>query len=75
MKKITIGLLTITLVLVFSSCKDKLYNKYLANSPVYTSYEDFRSSVKFEAPHDLTTKGSIYIKDNYFSDGIRQFNE
>lgn len=63
MKKIIFG--TLTLLLVLTSCKDKIYNKYLANSPIYTSFEDFRSSVKFEAPHPLNTKGGIYIKDNY----------
>jgi len=63
MKKVIIA--TVTLLLILISCKDKVYSKYLANSPIYTSFEDFRNSVKFESPHDLKAKGGIYIKDNY----------
>lgn len=58
-------LATLTLLLTFTSCKDKIHSKYLANSPIYTSFESFRSSIELESPHDLTTKGGIYIKDNY----------
>jgi hypothetical protein len=65
MKTRMIALLTLTLVFILSSCKDKVYHKYLANKPVYNSYEEFRSSVKFESAHELITKGNIYIKDNY----------
>ena len=63
MKTKIIALLALTIIVV--SCRDKVYNKYLANVPVYSSYEDFRASVKFESPKTLTTKGNIYIKDNY----------
>lgn len=63
MKKIATGVFALLLILV--SCKDKVYNRYLANSPIYTSFVDFRNSVAFESPHNLTTKGGIYIKDNY----------
>ena len=65
MKTRIITLLTLSLVFAFNSCKDKVYHQYLANKPVYTPYEAFRSSVKFEPAHELTTKGSIYIKDDY----------
>jgi len=63
MKKVIIT--TVALLLILVSCKDKVYNRFLANSPIYTSFEEFRSSIKLEAPHALTTKGGIYIKDNY----------
>jgi len=63
MRTILIG--TLTLLLTVTSCKDKVYNKYLANSPIYTSFEDFRNSVKLEVSHSITTKGGIYIKDDY----------
>ncbi len=53
------------LILIFTGCKDKVYNKYLANSPVYMSYDEFRKSIKFESPKSITTKGNIYVKDNY----------
>jgi len=65
MKQKILILSSLLFLLIISACKDKVYNKYLANTPIYMSYEDFRSSLNFEAPHDLTTKGSIYIKDNY----------
>jgi len=63
MKKIIFS--TLTLLVILTACKDKVYNKYLANSPIYTSFEEFRSSINLEDPHALTTKGGIYIKDNY----------
>jgi hypothetical protein len=65
MKIKIVGTIALTLFLILGSCKDKIYNKYLANTPIYTSYEEFRSSVKFEQPHELNTKGGIYIKDDY----------
>ena len=65
MKNKLIGILSLTIVLMMSGCKDKVYRKYMANSPIYTSYEEFRNSIKFESPHNITTKGQIYIKDSY----------
>ena len=29
------------------------------------SYDEFRSSIKFESSHTITTKGNIYVKDDY----------
>ena len=60
-----IGILTLSIVLSLGSCKDKVYNKYLANSPIYTSFENFRKSIRMESPHELTVKGNIYLKDDY----------
>jgi hypothetical protein len=65
MKTTIIVSVALLFTLALNSCKDKIYHKYLANKPVYTSYEEFRSSVKFESSHELTTKGNIYIKDDY----------
>ncbi len=66
MKKILFLLLSTSLVL--SACKDKSYQKYMANVPIYTDFEEFRStlgSVKFESSKPIQQKGNIYFKDNY----------
>jgi len=53
------------LIFIATACQDKVYNKYLANVPQYTSYEEFRTSIKFETPHEPNTKGNIYIYNDY----------
>lgn len=66
MKKISLLIITFTLLL--SGCQDKQYQKYMANVPVYTDMETFRSSlnsVKFESAKSITEKGNIYFKDDY----------
>lgn len=63
MKQFAFLLLVFTAAL--SGCKDKIYLKYQANVPVYMSYEAFRSSVKFEAPRSISTKGNIYLKNDF----------
>ena len=57
--------LFLAIVLLLGACKDKMYQKYLANLPVYTSYETFRSSGVFESPRAIDKMGNIYFKDNY----------
>lgn len=55
-------------LLIFSGCKDKTFQKYTANVPVYTDFDEFRSdlgTVKFETAKPITQKGNIYFKDNY----------
>jgi hypothetical protein len=61
--KIILSLLTLT-VLSYS-CKDKMYSKFLANSPIYMDYESFRNSVTFESPKSIKEHGSIYTKENH----------
>lgn len=63
MKRI-LFLLTI-LVLVTTSCEDKLLQTYMANVPVYMSYDDLRSSFKVDTEQDLEKPGKIYFKDNF----------
>ncbi len=49
-------------------CKDKQFQKYTANVPVYTDFETFRSTlgkVKYEPAKTIDEKGNIYFKDNY----------
>ena len=60
----------ITLTIVFllamaTSCTDKIFETYTANSPVYMSYDALRSAVKMSAARDLNTPGKIYFKDQY----------
>lgn len=51
--------------IIFSSCKDKIQQKYMANSPVYTDYETFRNSGGFEAARSIEQQGNIYFKDDF----------
>ena len=53
--------------LAFTSCQDKGYNKvtYVANVPIYMSYEDFRAQpIVAEAARPLTNPGKIFLKDH-----------
>jgi hypothetical protein len=51
-------------LLLFSSCRDKIYHKYLANVPIYKEYSAFRSDITFENPREIVKHGSIYKKDD-----------
>lgn len=44
------------------SCTDDYTEEYLANTPYYLSYEDLRSSVKFDNYRDIMKPGRIYFK-------------
>ncbi len=66
MKKQIFPLLTVLLAVLFlGACKDKVYQKHLANVPVYMDYETFRTSVKMQAPQSIKAPGSIYRKDDF----------
>lgn len=56
--------LLITL-LAFSSCMDEYTEEFIANSPVYLSYEDLRSAIKITESRDLKHPGKIYFKDGF----------
>ena len=64
MKRINF-IIPILLVIFFSSCVDTYTEIYKANSPIYMSYDELRSSVKATAPVPLKTPGKIYFKDNH----------
>ncbi|MFO7828190.1 MAG: hypothetical protein R6V23_06180 [Bacteroidales bacterium] len=53
------------LVVLFIRCDDKIIETYIANVPVYLSYEEFRASVKSEEPINLNRPGKIYFYQNY----------
>lgn len=57
----------VMMMLIFfaSSCTDKVYETFTANSPVYLSYTDLRSAVKMTATRELNNPGKIYFKDQY----------
>jgi len=59
------GLIFIGILLLLASCKDKIRQEYMANTPVYMDYESFRASGGFEAPTAITKAGNIYFKDNF----------
>ena len=57
-------LLTI-LGVVMTSCEDKRLQTYMANVPLYMTYDELRSSFKVGAEQALEKPGKIYFKDNY----------
>lgn len=65
MKNVSLMSLMLLILLSISSCKDKVYSKFMANVPIYMDYETFRGSVKYEAPRTIQNHGNIYKKDNY----------
>lgn len=65
MKKIIAGFLVLLGLLVQTGCEDKIYETYLANSPVYLTYDELRAAVKSDSPRTIQNPGKIYFKDNY----------
>jgi len=63
--KTHLPLLTLALLLVLSACSDTRYQSFVANVPLYLSYEDLRSSVRVEEGRPLQKPGKIYFKDQY----------
>jgi len=55
----------IILLAGFNSCLDEYNEEFIANSPVYLSYEDLRSAVKKTDVKDLVNPGKIYFKDGF----------
>lgn len=49
----------------FNSCMDEYTEVFTANSPVYMSYEELRSSVNLTDARELKNPGKIYFKDGY----------
>jgi hypothetical protein len=52
-------------LLAFASCMDEYTEEFIANKPVYMSYEDLRSAVKVNDAKALVNPGKIYFKDGY----------
>lgn len=52
-------------VLLFSACKDVIYENDLRNVPVYITYNELRSAITKAAPRELENPGKIYFKSGY----------
>ena len=65
MKTIRYILPVLILFIGFNSCMDEYTEVFTANSPIYLSYEELRSSVKSSDATDLVNPGKIYFKDGY----------
>lgn len=55
----------ILLAFILNGCTDKIYEIFEANSPIYMSYKELRSSVKQVEAQDLHKPGKMYFKDDY----------
>jgi len=53
------------LVLIVSSCTDKIEETYTVNSPVYMTYDELRTSFKVTEETSIIQPGKIYFIDNY----------
>lgn len=65
MKKQIIYISLLFIAAFLSSCHDKLVETFMANSPIYLTYDDLRSSVKEKSSRAIEKPGKIYFKDNY----------
>lgn len=65
MKKSTLYLFLLILTGLATSCTDKVYETFQANSPIYLSYDKLRSAVKVSQARELNNPGKIYFKDQY----------
>jgi hypothetical protein len=66
--KFNLFLLTLAGIILFIfSCKDtyKETRTYMANVPIYMSYNALREPVETSAPQAITSMGKIYIKDHF----------
>lgn len=64
MKKHIILLLALFLLIGYS-CEDKHMHVFIANSPIYMSYDDLALAVKQSNAKPLKNPGKLYFKDDY----------
>lgn len=50
-----------------TGCRDRVFEEitYMANVPVYMTFEDFRAAVKQTSPKEMVAPGKIYFYNNY----------
>jgi hypothetical protein len=53
------------IAVLFSSCQEKIVDRYLVNVPVYMDRHEFKNAVKVSNSQDIVQPGKIYFKDNY----------
>lgn len=58
-------IIIVLILFVASSCDDKITEIFVANSPIYMTYEDLAKSVEQTSARDLSNPGKIYFKDNF----------
>ncbi|MDY6799796.1 MAG: hypothetical protein SVU94_01070 [Bacteroidota bacterium] len=63
-RPIKLILLFFLLNILFIRCNDQIIETYVANVPIYLSYEDFRNAIKAEPPQDIQNPGKIYFYNN-----------
>jgi len=64
MKKLTFYIF-LFLAVISSGCKDRFTEIFVANSPVYMTYENLRLAIRQSAASGLVNPGKIYFKDQY----------
>lgn len=65
LKPLKFFLLFLLLNIIFISCDDQIIETYVANVPIYLSYEDFRNAIKSEPPQDIQNPGKLYFYNNF----------
>jgi hypothetical protein len=63
----------VLILFLFSACEDKREVSYMANVPVYMSYEDFRTDLVSTSGRELESPGKIYLYNDYLL--INEINE
>ena len=71
--KIKTILYLLTATLLFTSCDDTIIETYVANVPIYLTFEELRSSVVSESARELESPGKIYFYEDYlFVNGLNK---
>ena len=65
MKKQIIYTSLLFIAVLVSGCRDKLFETFRANAPVYMTYDALRAAVKEESSRAIEKPGKIYFKDDY----------
>ncbi len=58
-------ILLVALGLIITSCQDKTLQTFMANVPVYMSYEELRTPLTISGGEELKQPGKIYFKDQF----------
>ncbi len=58
-------ILLAALGLIINSCQDKTLQTFMANVPVYMSYEELRTPLTISGGEELIHPGKIYFKDQF----------
>jgi hypothetical protein len=72
-------LASFALLLLAGGCRDRIFQTYEVNNPVYLSYEDLRQAVRDTLPEEIRYPGKIYLYNktifvNEVREGIHVIN-